>query len=301
MNTAMLQGTAFEEDYAPLKAVLVQGTTLVVEDVSQGDHFLKEDVLDQAGLSCVMSMACVPFMVEKEVLGVAVYFAEADKIKRIRWDHPRWSALVQQVSVALGSAVQNELAVHDRLTRLHNHGFFHEALSEAMKEARGFLASGTRQGCLSLIMLDVDHFKQFNDTYGHQTGDRVLKQIAGILRRQCNPNYEIAARYGGEEFAVILKMMPLASSVLPDQEVSGEDLAALGGAVGKAEMIRRRIEEAQFMEGDKSLKVTVSLGVGCWRYPQDENNPKESFIKIVDDELYRAKKSGRNRVCYRSG
>jgi two-component system chemotaxis family response regulator WspR len=124
----------------------------------------------------------------------------------------------------------------------------------------------------TLLMIDVDHFKRYNDAYGHLAGDDVLKQLAGVLHGAVR-TADYAARYGGEEFTVLLPETPL------------------DGAVEVAERIRIRMAEIGF--GSNGATVTLSLGLG--EFPTDGGTP-EAVIAAADRALYRAKERGRNRV-----
>ncbi|MBI1811684.1 MAG: diguanylate cyclase, partial [Nitrospirae bacterium] len=151
------------------------------------------------------------------------------------------------------------LAVTDGLTGLYNHRAFQEKLSEETNRAERYFKT------FPLIMLDIDHFKSFNDIYGHQTGDLALEEISKIIRNELR-TVDFPARYGGEEFIIIL----------PE---TGCD-----GAVIVAERIRRAVAEHQFMsESGERLLLTISAGVAC--YPTDAAL-EEDLIKKVDKALY---------------
>ncbi|MDA8122437.1 MAG: GGDEF domain-containing protein [Deltaproteobacteria bacterium] len=181
-----------------------------------------------------------------------------------------------------------ELAVRDALTSLYNRRYFFYRLNSEIQRAKRYGRT------LSLLILDVDNFKKYNDSYGHQAGDKVLANLAArissnIRRSDVNPTYEvdIASRYGGEEFAVIL---PEAASV--QGIVAAERLRAsieARGAFMVAERIRRKIEESRF----DGPGVTISIGVAS--YPE-HGVELESLLKAADDALYLAKKEGKNRV-----
>ncbi|MBI2313118.1 MAG: diguanylate cyclase [Betaproteobacteria bacterium] len=156
-------------------------------------------------------------------------------------------------------------SVTDALTGVYNRRHLDEVLLAEHARARRYSLS------LSVLMLDVDHFKRFNDQHGHDTGDRVLKAIATTLKGALR-NHDIACRYGGEEFMAIL----------PNTTQSG------GYAV--AERLRKDIEELA-VEG---LKVTASIGVGT--FPHVGQDSPEALIQAADGALYQAKNSGRNRV-----
>lgn len=164
----------------------------------------------------------------------------------------------------------NQLSITDGLTEIFNHRHFQDRLSEEVSRV-----NRTENGIVSLLMIDIDDFKQFNDTYGHQCGDMVLKQLAGILRNSVRV-IDILARYGGEEFAVIL----------PGE--TGER-AALA-----AERICESIRSTPFSLGDGiSVQVTVSIGVGTLTHGQGD---KADLVRKADNALYRAKANLKDRV-----
>lgn len=161
------------------------------------------------------------------------------------------------------------VATRDGLTSLYDQTSFKHHLKEELERQ---IRYGTP---ISLIMFDIDHFKPINDTYGHATGDRVLKELADIIRQQVRMR-DIAARYGGEEFAIIL----------PETE---QESAAVF-----AERLRQKVEE-HFKESSSPFEVTISLGVKSTH--QGDQMSVEGFIIAADEQLYRAKHSGRNCVC----
>jgi two-component system cell cycle response regulator len=127
---------------------------------------------------------------------------------------------------------------------------------------------------LSLLMVDIDHFKEVNDTYGHLAGDSVLKDLAGILQKRLRPDDELG-RYGGEEFA----------AMLPE--------TSLAGAVKIAEDLRGLVEHHPFVVEGEQIRVTVSIGAASLKPGMDA----KGFFRAADEMLYKAKNSGRNRVC----
>ncbi|GEM_PF-352697 len=164
----------------------------------------------------------------------------------------------------------NQLSITDGLTEIYNHRHFQDRLGEDVERV-----NRTKGGVVSLLFLDIDDFKWFNDTYGHQCGDMVLRQLAGILKNSVR-HIDILARYGGEEFAVIL---PNAT----------EEEAAL-----VAERICEAVRSTPFSLGDgTSAKVTVSIGVGTLTHGRGE---KAGLIRKADNALYAAKAGGKDRA-----
>jgi diguanylate cyclase (GGDEF)-like protein len=160
-------------------------------------------------------------------------------------------------------------SVRDPLTGLYNRRFLEETLDRE-------LARLERKNLpLALIMIDVDNFKHFNDTFGHEAGDAVLRDLGGILQRHVRGG-DIACRYGGEEFTI----------VLPE--------ATLDIGRQRAEMLREAVRELRLVHDGKSLgAVTLSLGVAC--FPEHARR-REHLLQIADAALYEAKNNGRNRV-----
>ncbi|UCC95675.1 MAG: GGDEF domain-containing protein [Candidatus Omnitrophota bacterium] len=152
----------------------------------------------------------------------------------------------------------------DPLTDLWNHGYFQYQLDEVLVGAK------SRNEPLSIMMIDLDNFKNFNDTYGHIEGDKVLKRVSAILRENCR-RLDLLCRYGGEEFSLIL---PLTNK---------EDAYHLG------ERMRQSVAEEEIARH----RFTVSIGIAT--FPQNAQE-KEHLIKKADDALYQAKREGKNRV-----
>ncbi|WP_213803272.1 diguanylate cyclase [Granulicella sp. dw_53] len=160
-------------------------------------------------------------------------------------------------------------AEHDGLTGLWNHRIIVERLRQELERSR-------RNGLpLSVILIDIDHFKKINDTFGHLAGDLVLKELSAIFMRSLR-TYDCGGRYGGEEFLLILPG------------------CGMEGALIRAEELRQAVQSARIMDGEATLKVTASFGVASEFTPSFES---ETVIRVVDTALYRAKNSGRNCVA----
>jgi diguanylate cyclase (GGDEF)-like protein len=159
------------------------------------------------------------------------------------------------------------MTIIDGLTQAYNKRYFVENLEKEIPRC------ARHQRPLSLVMFDIDHFKKINDEHGHLTGDYVLRELARRVRSRVRKE-EVFARYGGEEFALTLP------------ETSHEQAVKVG------EDLRKLVASEPFdFEGDR-IPVTISVGVGT----VDEEVATEAFIKVADDNLYKAKRSGRDRV-----
>lgn len=181
-----------------------------------------------------------------------------------------WSTLSGLASTALENARLYNLATVDVLTRLFVRRYFQVHMEQEFKRARRYRLR------VALLMTDIDKFKTFNDTYGHQLGDVVLREVAGAVRRSLR-EIDIPARYGGEEFGI----------VLPETD--------LNGALIVGERIRKNVESLSIpRSGGGPLRVTISIGVSS--FPDNAVIDPEDMIKKADEALYRAKEGGRNRV-----
>jgi diguanylate cyclase (GGDEF)-like protein len=163
---------------------------------------------------------------------------------------------------------QVQLATTDGMTGLFNHRYFQEALGREISRSRRYGAP------VSLLYMDIDHFKKFNDTYGHQIGDEVLKVVSRTIRRNLRDS-DVPCRYGGEELV----------GILPDTDQKGALIAG--------EKIRKAIESLKFPVGGKNVKITISVGVST--YPLNAET-KETLIEAADGALYVAKEGGRNQT-----
>jgi len=173
-----------------------------------------------------------------------------------------------QAAISIENARLFELATTDGMTKLYVHRYFQLLLDQEIKR------SHRHNKKFSLIMMDIDNFKSFNDTYGHQLGDKVLKDVAGAAKKNSRSE-DIAARYGGEEFIMIL----------PETDSRQAMIAA--------EKIRASVAEIEISHENQKLHVTISLGVST--YP-DHSVEKEELIHAADAALYASKHKGKNCV-----
>jgi diguanylate cyclase (GGDEF)-like protein len=213
----------------------------------------------------------VPIKDKDDVIAVLICFDKERDVQGqfTQTDEAILLTLSSQASTSWMRARYYDQATLDGMTRLYVRRFLEQRLSDEVKRAQ------TQSRRLSVLMMDIDHFKKFNDTYGHQTGDEVIKMVALQVRQNCRQGIDLPARYGGEELTV----------VMPDTDTDG--------AMQLAERIRTSIE-TMALTGPKGeqLKVTISLGVAT--FPQHAGS-KDELIEKADIALYRSKRGGRNR------
>ncbi len=223
------------------------------------------------------SYICAPLMAQGETLGL-LYLTSRHKdaggaggLSQAK--EQLATAVAEQIALALSNLKLRETlrqqSVRDPLTGLYNRRFLEETIDRE-------LARLERKNLpLSLIMIDVDHFKTFNDTFGHEAGDAVLRDLGGILQRHVRGG-DIACRYGGEEFTIVL---PEANLEIGRQ---------------RAEMLREAVRELRLVHDGKSLgAITMSMGVACF---PDHGRRRDQLLQAADAALYEAKDGGRNRV-----
>ena len=240
---------------------------LLIPDASRDPRRARREIASGAWL-------LYPVMVQDRLLGV-VQWARPVGSPFSSEDIARLEVLVPQAAVALENArirqEMHRLAATDGLTGLWNHRKMHELLRVEMRRSTRY------HRALSVLMLDVDSFKTFNDTYGHPQGDQLLRNIAVILQAGVR-TVDFVGRYGGEEFLVILP------------ETTKDDACRM------AERIRSDVEaQAVVTIADKPVRRTVSVGVAS--YPEDALSPAE-LVQRADEALYRAKRSGKNCVIW---
>ncbi|MEK7309004.1 MAG: sensor domain-containing diguanylate cyclase, partial [Nitrospirota bacterium] len=214
----------------------------------------------------------LPLKVREKLVGVLCLFTTPLQEVSDRVIH-LYKTIADIISVAIENAKIHkttlEIARTDGLTGLYNHTEFQHILDLEVQRAKRYGRE------FSLLMLDIDFFKNFNDTYGHQTGDDILKAISQNIKKEVRV-MDVSARYGGEEFAVILPETPLQFGVQV------------------AERLCKTVSCQMFHIQGSNVQVTLSIGVAS--FPADAET-SDDLIKRADQALYLAKNGGRNKVC----
>ena len=213
----------------------------------------------------------VPLMSRGEAKGIIIL---GERINKDHFNENEKEYLMNIASLA-GIAINNarlyEMATTDMMTQLKIHHYFHAALDEEFNRALHF------DRPLALIMADLDHFKQINDTHGHTAGDTVLIRVAQIIKDNIRL-MDVAARYGGEEFAIILPKTDMTDALIV------------------AERIRENIQNEIFHHEDLAMKITISMGISV--LDPDRDTGKGDLIDRTDRALYMSKNGGRNSVSF---
>jgi len=219
------------------------------------------------------SIVIIPLIFENEVVGLIDFYKAYPNYYDKR-NLPTMQAIADEIAISVAKdrlfrEVQRS-AVTDKLTGLHNRLYFEDRIAYDINR-------GQRYGhMVSLLFIDIDHFKICNDTYGHAAGDSVLRELSSVLRSSVRRT-DLVARYGGEEFVMILP------------NTAKEQAGIL------AEKIRQVVSTYEFTH--ESIKITITVSIGVASYPEDSNDPV-GLVKKADYAMYQAKKLGRNRVSH---
>jgi diguanylate cyclase (GGDEF)-like protein len=244
-------------------AAAAEGETLYVPDVTRDPRYIPVDPL-------IRSELAVPLRHNEEVIGILNL--ESDRLDGFTREDRRATEIVAaQIAQSLGKALLYEqmqtMAITDGLTGLYNHREFFTRLESEFKRSTRYTYP------LSLIMVDIDFFKEYNDAHGHLQGDAALRQVADLVVHAVRET-DVVARYGGEEFTAILPLC---------HESTAEEVA---------ERLRQTIEEAEIRGAEGGTPITVSVGI-CTA-PQYASTYEE-LLRRADDAMYSSKTEGRNR------
>jgi len=269
--------------YPEIRKALTTGRPVLVADVAIDPLYESERTRwEREGIKVpTRSAVALPFSMKDQQIGVFFLRTTGDDLPLTRADAQFAETVIETAVAAIEKAYDFETAVSDKqrleklaatdaLTGTMNRRALAEALAAELDRARRYKLG------ISILLADIDRFKQINDTRGHLAGDSVLRQVGEILHREAR-SVDIVARYGGEEFVV----------VMPE--------TGLQGATIFAERLRQRIEKHDFADtGDQPLNLTVSIGLAA--FPDDKVQSAEGFVAVADQALYRAKNEGRNLV-----
>lgn len=283
--------------------ILNSSRKLVEEAAVWGDHPPKNQVFSiedcwalrrgqnhevseyHSGLRClhvegdIKAYMCMPIIAQGEMIGIFNVLislsgnAQSDE-QLLKERRDEATSITERIGVAIANLrlrdTLKNLSVRDPLTNLFNRRYMEETLEREISRA------GRKGITIGIIMLDIDHFKNFNDTFGHDIGDTILAELGKFLQKNIRGS-DIACRYGGEEFMIIL----------PD--------ASLEMTLQRAEFLRKTVKELQSWHSLRPMK-TITLSFGIAVFPE-HGQTIEKLLKASDTALYQAKKEGRNRVC----
>jgi len=258
----------YQNDSPAMREAMTSGRYIFEQDFSASRYFQgRKNPL----FSCKFFVT-IPLMIENEIIGV-MNLNDNEKGLYNVGDLDFALSVSEFVALSVSNAMLYEraerLSITDGLTGLNNHQQMQTLLKNEVTRCRRYNSP------LSVIMMDLDHFKGVNDTHGHQKGDEILLTFSAIMKKFCRSN-DVAARYGGEEFFLVLPETPIA------------------GAFHIAERIREEMASHNFQSKGKSFKVTVSCGIATFDSTQMQE--AENLIKVADLALYKAKSEGRNRT-----
>jgi diguanylate cyclase (GGDEF)-like protein len=265
-------------DTSTLEDAILFSKTIVSDVVNKGKSIFSRDVIKDSTYSKtdsvmnlkIRSLMCVPLIAKQNGDIIGTVYVDNRSVGNIfsKEDLTLLESFASLAGMAIENAHLYELAIMDELTKCYVRRYFEQRVREEFSRAE-------RQGsAMSLLMIDVDQFKEINDRYGHPAGDTVLKEITATFKRNLR-TYDLLARIGGDEFAIILP------------EVGFQD------AYRVAEKIRTAT--AQLVFAGMQSKTTISIGISC--YPLHHVNNVESLLKKADVALYKAKQMGRN-TCF---
>lgn len=268
--------------------VYLTGETYICSDASTDQRFYQD--IDQELDHVTQSLIAIPVRIEKEVCGVVELINRHGAAHYSREDRNLLEIFAGYISVSIQNVLDGrqaqEIAKRDNLTGLFNDRYLHIALSRAIEKAQG-----DEHGDLTVLFIDLDYFKQVNDTHGHLAGSQVLREFGQLLRHELNDERIIAARYGGDEFVV----------VIPDHDLTA--------GIDFAERLRVSLTRKTFCHKPGEIQpdpihlngITCSIGVASLRrHLGDEKTierTKSTLLRLADSAMYVAKETGRNRTA----
>lgn len=274
-NVGLQELTEIPRDLAFCSHAILNTTLMEVSDTTKDERFYNHPTVISSPK--IHFYAAMPLITPK---GYAIgTLAIADRIaKKLNDQQKIILAHLSKTIITLFQARKKNIklretlhrqSIHDSLTGLYNRRYLDETLH------REIYRTARQKTSLIVVMIDIDHFKEFNDTYGHDTGDAVLRQLATIISSHTR-TYDLAYRFGGEEFLLLLHDMPIES------------------VIERAEQLRIAVNELVLTyDGHNIGPITISQGIALF---QKDGNTAEELIAAADKALYQAKQNGRNRI-----
>jgi len=265
----------FQPTEPPFAHVITSQQPWVVPAWDESIPFVRREKASRLGSATAILI--IPLVVESAVMGVLAVLCHPDAVKTYEQQKTFYQAVWGEMALGLAIAIEGEVTILDRLTGLYNREYFLKRLVQEIERSNRFRLP------LSLLMIDIDNFKLVNDTLGHPPGDAVLRVVAKLIKKEVRA-IDLVGRYGGEEFIVMLP-----------ETGYGEDSASSTGALAVAERVRKAVDE-EFRGLQKPLNLTISVGVAVRRFPEERECDYHELIRMADEQLYRAKTSGKNKV-----
>ncbi|MBI3011370.1 MAG: GGDEF domain-containing protein [Candidatus Omnitrophica bacterium] len=275
-DEALFTKTGFQSTEQPFAHVISTQKPWVLPTWDADTPFIKRERLSQLGPAT--GLIVVPCVIEGRVSAALVLLCHPEVFKGYAAREAFYNAVWTELALAAIIAIQGAVTILDRLTGTHTREYFMTRLIQEIERSNRY------QLPISLLMLDIDNFKLVNDILGHQQGDAALKIVAKLIKKEVRA-IDLVGRYGGEEFVVMLP-----------ETGFGEETTSVAGALVVAERIRKSMDD-EFHGLQKPLNLTVSVGVAIRRYPEDQAMGYQEFIRLADEQLYRAKTTGKNKVC----
>lgn len=258
---------------APISTVIADGKPVILPQAPESLRKLVARPLPEAS-----GAALLPIIVEGRPEAAVLLLCPTDDVERVQQQRRAVSLLMLQGGLCLENLLHRELAMFDHLTRVHNFAYFQERLTQELQRCHRFELP------LSLLLIDLDHFKQINDTHGHQAGDWVLLSTVQVMKSAIR-SVDLLARYGGDEFVVMLP------------ETGSEGTAGMPEALAAAQRIRLAIAQHDYQVAGRQLRITASIGISVRAPGAPATMTAAALFKDADEQLYRAKQAGRNRCA----
>lgn len=265
-------------DYSiPTESPLIQFLTKVERTFTLKELFNEMGSQDIPQITSLKPSLIVPLKQKNRLIGILLLGERIDLGEGIRfsvYERNQIQSIASLAAIAIGNANLVEMTTTDMMTHLKLKHYFFNVLTDKLD------ISISQRTPISVLMLDIDHFKNFNDTYGHACGDYVLQEVAHIISEGVR-THDLAGRYGGEEFVVMLNNTETSTAMMV------------------AERIRKNIEKKEFEYEGKKFSVTISIGAAV--LSENQELTAKQLVDNADQALYISKNSGRNRVTLFSG